>query len=624
MRKTLFLSFIVTLAVVCGGVFAEFGSFSKTTDTHVDADAGSIKLLAQHKIVNPGADSSLALVFETSGGWHYYADKKQIPIGKLSVAASGEGLVFGEAVFPEPKEYDDKVFKKKYGVYDGKFTVYIPFKVEGAAAKKSVAVNVKVDGAVCADLCKFLDDVELVTTVEIDSDAAMQEAAFEFSAGGSGGTIEPEDTNAETGKTEETESAGDVSGISGPAFSMPVAFSLALIAGLLMNVMPCVWPVIPIVIGRLWNLSGQSRGKSTAMGIAFSLGILLFFAIIAGANIILQIGYDKVFQWGDFNREPAFNIALSMLMVVMGLFMFGLFTFTLPSSIAGKSGSGEGFSGSIGMGFLLALLSTPCGFGILAAAFAWAQSQPLGLATFTIMLIGVGMALPYIILTSIPGLLNKLPRPGGWMDHVKYIMGFLMLLIAVKLLSAVPVESRINTLYFAVFLSLSVWIWGWVTMSTTLKNKFIIRAVAILIAVSSGWLLLGGTHEKAVDWLEYDSAAIAKDIEEGRPVLIKFTADWCTTCSVIDKFVFSRKDVADFLKQKGVRPYLGDTTEQTPATTDLKEKYKEPAIPVTIIHLPDGTEKHMVGMFWKDDLIEVLEPLSDVEGLDGEESGDGL
>ena len=102
---------------------------------------------------------------------------------------------------------------------------------------------------------------------------------------------------------------------------------------------------------------------------------------------------------------------------------------------------------------------------------------------------------------------------------------------------------RINTLYFAVFLSLAVWMWGWVTLSTTRGHKLAIRTVAIIIAVSSGWLLLTGTGGKAVDWLEYDSAAIAKDVEEGRPVLIKFTADWCTTCTVIDKFVYSKKDV---------------------------------------------------------------------------------
>ncbi len=599
MLKKSFFPIIVTLLVVCGGVFADFGPFKKASDAYTDEDFGTFNITTQHKVVIPGAESAVAIVFDTLGQWHFYAEKDTIPGGMLVFNPTAEGLEFGDAIFPEPSEYYDKYTKKKYGIYKDKFTVYIPYKVSSLdTSKRSVPLTIIVDGAVCAGVCIPLNEVQLVTTIEIDPDAVMSEAAFEL----------PE---------------GDLGSATHVKFSMPVAFSLALLAGLLMNVMPCVWPVIPIVITRLWNLSGQSRGKSSAMGFAFSFGILLFFAIIAAANIILRIGYDQVFQWGDFNREPAFNIGLSMLMVVMGLFMFGLFTFTLPSSVAGKSGSGEGFSGSIGMGFLLALLSTPCGFGILAAAFAWAQSQPLALATFTIMLIGVGMAIPYILLTSIPGLLNRLPRPGGWMDHVKYIMGFLMLLIAVKLLSAVPGDMRINTLYFAVFLSLAVWMWGWVTLSTTTGHKLVIRAVAILIAVSSGWLLLSGTGGKAVDWLEYDSAAVVKDIEQGRPVLIKFTADWCTTCTVIDKFVFSKKDVADFLKQKGVRPYLADTTmSDSAATKDLKAIYKEPAVPVTIIHLPGGTEEHLTGMYKKSKLREILEPLDDAEGFDGEKEGE--
>ena len=579
-----------------------FAASAKADNKYIDEDAGFIELSAQHGVVKPGADSALALVFKTKGQWHYYADKKQIETGQLTVTPSGQGMVFGDAVYPEAKEYDDKLFNKKYGIYDGEFTVYVPFKVE-QTSKGPIEFSVKVEGAVCADLCKFLEDVVLKVSVDVDPDAIMPEAAFEFPLAGDGGV------------TERIEDAAEVEGLAGPEFSRPVAFTMALIAGLLMNVMPCVWPIIPIIITRLWNLSGESRGRSMAMGFAFSIGILLFFAIIAGANIVLQVGYDKVFQWGDFNREPAFNIGLSMLMVVMGLFMFGVFSFTLPASVAGKAGSGEGLSGSVGMGFLLALLSTPCGFGILAAAFAWAQSQPLWLSTITIMLIGVGMALPYIFLTSIPGLLNRLPKPGGWMDHIKYILGFLMLLIAIKILSAVPADMRINTLYFAVFLSLAVWMWGWVTLSTTRGHKYAIRLVAIIVAVGSGWLLLTGTGAKAVDWLEYDAAAIAKDVEEGKPVLIKFTADWCTTCTVIDKFVYSKKEVADLLKQKGVRTYLGDTTlRESAATADLKDVYKEPSIPVTVLLLPDGKDERLVGLFGKDDLREKLESLEDVAG----------
>ena len=586
MRNLLFTLLVLAFLTTPADLFAQFGASENTkTELYTDPDAGTIKLIPQYQSLPSGAESALALQFKTKGQWHYYADKKQIPTGKLSVTPSAENITFGDPVYPEPIEYDDKVFNKKYGIYKGDFKVYIPFKVSESAQKQPLTISVKIDGAVCAELCKFLDEVNLQTTIQIDPQADLTDAAFKF----------PTETQGQKPQiAEKTPQPEDQTAIQGPSFSMPIAFALALIAGLLLNVMPCVWPIIPIIITRLWNLSGESRGKSAAMGIAFSIGILLFFAIIATANIILQVSYDEVLQWGDFNRKPAFNIGLSLLMLVMGLFMFGVFQFTLPASVSGKASSGQGLTGAIGMGFLMALLSTPCGFGI-------------------------GMALPYIFLTSIPGLLNNLPKPGGWMDHVKFFLGFLMLLIAVKILSAVPDDMIINTLYFAVFLSLAVWMWGWVTSATTPGHKIAIRTIAIIIAVTAGWLFLAGAGEKPIDWLEYDQQAIAEDIEEEKPVLIKFTADWCTTCTIIDRLVYKDKDIAELLKQKGVKPYLADTTGQSQATTDLKEIYKEPAIPVTVIHLPGGEEKHLKGMFTKGTLREILKPLKDVKAPDGKE-----
>ncbi|MCK5172925.1 MAG: hypothetical protein KAR47_06005, partial [Planctomycetes bacterium] len=310
--------------------------------------------------------------------------------------------------------------------------------------------------------------------------------------------------------------------------SVPAALGLAILAGLLLNVMPCVWPIIPIVVTRLWAIAGQSRKKCAVMGAAFCFGIVLFFAVLAGANIVLRVGYNEFFQWGDHYRNPIFVMAMSLLMMVLALFMFGVFSFALPSSVSNKAGGGSGIAGTVGMGFLLALLSTPCSFAILGAVFLWAQTQELMLATVTIMLIGVGMAIPYLVLTSVEGLLGKLPRSGVWMERVKQAMGFLLLPIGVKLFSAIPAEARVNTLYYAVILAFCVWMWGgWVTYSTSRGRKWFIRLVAVAAAVGCGWFFLETGAEKAIDWQDYDRVKISEAVEEGRGVVIKFTADWC-------------------------------------------------------------------------------------------------
>jgi thiol:disulfide interchange protein DsbD len=342
---------------------------------------------------------------------------------------------------------------------------------------------------------------------------------------------------------------------------------------------------------RLVEQAKQGRRQSAALGLAFCLGILLFFACLAGANIILQLFYGTVLQWGDQFRNPAFVAGMALLLVVLALFMFGLFTITVPSSIASKSGSGKGYPGAVGMGLLAAVLSTPCSFGILAAAFAWAQTQSLPLGTIAIMAIGLGMALPYAILTSMPALLKRLPKAGQWMELFKQAIGFVLLIIAIKLIAALPEVRRTSVLYFAVVLAFCVWMWsGWVTYNTKPSRKWLVRFIALALAVTAGWTFLPAPAAEIIEWQPYDAAAIETANAESRPVLIEFTADWCWNCEVVEKVVFGRKDIARLIEQKDVLAIKADTTlANYQAALDLKNKYKEP-VPVTILYLPGEQE----------------------------------
>jgi len=348
------------------------------------------------------------------------------------------------------------------------------------------------------------------------------------------------------------------------------------------------------------------------MGLAFCGGILLFFACLAALNIILQVFYGEVLQWGDQFRNPGFVTGMAMLMVVLALFMFGLFSISVPSSIAGKSGSEKGVSGAIGMGFLMAVLSTPCSFGILAAAFAWAQGQPLFLATIAIMVIGIGMAAPFVVLTAIPALLKKAPRPGRWMELFKQTIGFVLLIIAVKLIASLPADMRINVLYFAVALGFCVWMWGgWVSYSAPAWRRWIVRIIAILLAIGAGFAFLPAEKPSLINWQKYDREQIESAIAEKRPVLIDFTADWCLSCKVVDKTVYSRRDIADLIKQKDVLAVKGDTTlRDTPATIDLKNIYNEPGVPVSILFVPGQNEPlRWRGLSFANELKSALEQI---------------
>jgi thiol:disulfide interchange protein DsbD len=514
----------------------------------------------------------VAVVFEGTDDLHYYAKSETAPAEglELKVQATSEYFDFGEAVFPKWHLFTDSL-GEKIEVYEGNFTVFVPITSFKAPAETEISegdIEVKITGIACTSkIC--LPPFE--QTLKTGIDWSQRDSWTKIS-------LETEDDKPVP--------------ITAPGYSVPFALGLALLAGLSLNVMPCVWPVLPLIVMRIVEQAKAGQKQSRAMGFAFCFGILLFFASLAVANIVLQIFYGTVLQWGDQYRHPIFVAAMVLLLVVLALLMFGVFNITLPSSIASKTGSGKGYTGAIGTGFLAAILSTPCGFAILAFAFGWAQSQHWLIATVVIMLIGVGMAVPYAILTSIPGLVNRLPKPGQWMELFKQGVGFILLIIAVKLVGALPQDYRTNVLYFAVILGFCVWMWGgWVSFNTKPARKWLIRIIAAIIVFAGGWVFLPTPAGELVAWQDYDEAVIENALAEEEPVLIKFTADWCVTCQAVDKVVYHNEDIAELIEEKQVLAIKADTTLDTyPATLALKNKYKEPGVPVTILFLPGREE----------------------------------
>jgi thiol:disulfide interchange protein len=569
------------LFAICAAVFSYAFAAEK-----IDDDIVAIELVFQHNPTAPHSNSTLQIKFNLADNWHFYADPCTAPQGMdLKVAPSGEGLAFNKPVLPFGNDYFDKFTGKKLRVHSGSFSIYIPFKTP--ADGNSAQIKVEVKGLACSEqLCRPAI-YELSKKLEISKSADMTRPAFSI-------------------PTRTREKPADFK------TSAKTALPLAVVAGLLLNVMPCVWPVLPIIIMRLVGQAKQSRAKSIAHGFAFAAGIILFFVALAAVNIILKLSFDMVFQWGDQFRNSSFVIGMSLLMVVLALYMFGLFSIGIPASISGGGGKGQGFTGSVAAGFLAAVLSTPCSFAILTFVLAWAQTQPIPLATLTILLIGVGMAAPYVILTALPKLLAKIPKPGRWMELFKHAAGFILLGIGVKLLEAVPAGKIINVLYYSVVLTLCVWMWGvWVQYDTLKTKKWIIRLTAIVLVVVFGFVLLSEPKKGLINWRDYDAQLIASAQKNRRPVLIKFTADWCLSCKVLDKTVYSNAKIAELIKRKGVLAIKADTTGfDYPAAIALKEIYNQPAVPVTVLLLPDRSEPiRLPGNLIKGELIKHLETL---------------
>jgi thiol:disulfide interchange protein DsbD len=553
----------------------------------------------------------LAVVFQGTEDLHFYASEETAPAPgmQLKVEATSVSLRFGQALFPKWKTFNDPA-SGQIQVYVGNFTVFVPIQPQSiAGAGGQAIVRVRVAGIACtSQLCLPPFEKTLTATIDLSDVKSWRPVSRETGIATPGPV------------TKSNPGPGPQTGGQPPRSGTGMYYLLAIGAGLSINIMPCVLPVLPLIMLRLVEQSKHSSRRRISSGIAFCAGVIVFFAVFAIISAIVNVATGTVLDLNSLFRYPAAVIVLFLAIVFFGLAMLDVVTLSLPSSIAGKQAAAYDLTGSAGMGFFAALLSTPCSGALLGFVLVWAQTQPLSVSTTAIVLMGVGMALPYAVIVLVPSLLNRIPRPGYWMDIFKKSTGFILFFIAVKLtLAALPKDRLLNLLIYGIIFSFCVWMWGkWMGFSTPAPRKWTIRAVALIIAVAAGFWLLpapGHSAQSAIDWQPYDAGLVQKAVSKGQPVLLKFTADWCTNCKTVERRVYHDPEVAKLIEQKNVLPIKADTTLiDYPATRDFKQVYGEAGnVPVSIVILPDGSREKLRGIFDKQDLIKILDGLPEAK-----------
>jgi thiol:disulfide interchange protein len=539
----------------------------------------------------------LAVVFHGTNDLHYYARAETAPTPglQLKVEAQSAGIQFGPAVFPAWQTIRDPA-GRKVEVYEGDFTVFLPL-IESSPADASgeAPVAVRVTGVACTSkLCLPPFEKTLTTAVPLDEIGSWKAVSVEESKPLA--QLEPA-------------SAASSASLSSAARYFP----LAVLAGVSINVMPCVLPVLPLILMSLIGQAGRPKRQRIGSGLAFCAGVIFFFALLALVSAIINLTTGAVLDLNSLFRYPGAVIVLFLVIVFFAMVMLDVVTLTLPASIAGGQSAATRIAGSAGMGFFAAILSTPCSGALLGFVLAWAQTQPLPVGSTVIVLIGVGMALPYAVIVLVPSLLNRLPRPGHWMEIFKKSTGFLLLFIAVTLtLAALPKDWLLNVLTYGVIFSFCVWMWSkWTGVSTPAPRTWTIRLTALAIAVGAGFWLLPAPPATTIDWQPYDTGRIEQAISREQPVLLDFTADWCKNCKILDRWVFHDPAVVELIRQKNVLPIKADTTlNDYPATEDFKQLYGEAGnVPVSILLRPDGVQEKLRGIFDKEQLVRILKKL---------------
>jgi thiol:disulfide interchange protein/DsbC/DsbD-like thiol-disulfide interchange protein len=371
----------------------------------------------------------------------------------------------------------------------------------------------------------------------------------------------------------------------------------AILGGLILNLMPCVFPVLSIKAISLAEQSKKSPGAVRLKGIAFTLGVLASMLALAGALLALRAAGQQI-GWGFQLQSPVLVTLVAYLMLAVGLNLSGVFEF--GGSLAGVGDGltrGNGLSSSFFTGVLTTVVATPCTAPFMATAIGAALARPSGEALLIFSALGFGLSLPFLLLSFAPGLRRFLPRPGAWMDTLKQVFAFPMYASAAWLLWVLAQQVSPGGLAAAltglVLIGLAAWAFqkSHSSMGTGRAAALIVAVLALGIAlflptrmeaaVSGGPAARGATGD---EWQPYDVAALQTLVDGGKPVLVNFTASWCLTCLVNERNAFADSDVQATFKRKGVVLMKGDWTNREASITQALSQFGRAGVPLYVVY----------------------------------------
>ncbi len=585
-----------------------------------------IRTVASQEIVKPGEVFLVAVVIDIDEDWYLYSpdpgSTEDFPVSPSELIVQPGPFEHLATLWPPDKSKTLQIGADSYTnfIYEGRKIAFLRLRAPEEMLAQPGRVSVELTGQICSEggSCVPLEtSPALRGSVELPT-APQSRPNPDWDQLGDVDTLLAKAKTPQQLQEIHASQAQDSPLVIGGVGDLTLlgAFALALLVGLMLNIMPCVLPIIPLRIYSIVNMAGQSRKRVVGLGLAFALGILLFFLALAAINAAISLTTGQALDWSEMWKFPLARAMVVVILVIVAANMFGLFTVTVPKKVAQieaqSNTSKGGMASSVGMGLMMAILSTPCSFGPLLGVLAWAQGQPLMQATLVFVFMGLGMALPHALLVAYPKLLEKIPKPGIWMEHFKQAMGFVILLVGAYFLHTLSTTTYAGWVAaFAVLLSMGLWIWDkWVKYTDPARKKLLVRGTVVVLLVAAGiWMLQPPTPGRGVQFVNYDPALLAEASSRNRPVLLKFTASWCIVCKEIDASVYASQQVARRLEEYNVLPVKVDVSDAgTPGRRLMKEQFNHSAPPLSVLIPGDGGKNvHLLGNFSVEDLYAAME-----------------
>ena len=597
-----------------------------------------------------------AIEIEIEDDWHLYHEElgQEDSVGQPTVLnLGGPGIHWGEVRFPEPYVYDQRGLGRGgadtwiWG-HEGFITIYAIGRIaEGFSAEDAL---LHITGLTCVDDGSCIpyeeslevdgdggdslwedfpadleppvlgpgEDGEAVGSLETGSDSASSDSAASDSAASSGaGATEPTDYDPDA--IVFSEYAPQTEPIERGLLMWLV---LAFVAGAILNVMPCVLPVISIKILSFVQQAGEDKRRVRQLGGAFSLGILVVFMALAAMAVLAGAA------WGDQFQSQQFLVVMIGVIFAFSLSLFGLFELGVPSQVGNMAGvSREGLPDAFMKGIFATLLATPCSGPFLGSTLTWTLSQDAFTVFLVFLFLGIGMAFPYVVLTWNPKLLKLLPKPGAWMETFKEAMGFLLLGTAIYLMTILRTDLLLFTCTFLVFVAIGCWWYGRkATFDKTKAVRYAHMAVALAICalgariafVDFKGLFEAPEGDDHLAWVEFDPVLLEQYHQDGTSVFVDFTADWCPNCKYNEYAVFESEEIRSLIEDKGVIPMKADITYNTPYTRMIKrlrDQLGAKSIPFLAVFPGDDPQSPhtRIDVVTVDQMTEIFQSLPDPE-----------
>ncbi len=566
MKKFFLLLFLFLSAIQAGAVEEE----SKV----------QLSLVADAASVQPGTPFKVGIYFQIEPGWHtYYKEPGEAGAPPEFVWDLPAGFEVGELQWPkpltliEPGNIRVNAYKKELFLW----ATVIPSKEISA---KEVQIQLQAKWLVCAELCiPESGKVELTLPVLSSVPFAANQTLFQKF---------------------QTKAAVD--------FRILKFLFFAFIGGLILNVMPCVLPVISLKILSFVKMAHQSRKAMAALGVAFTAGVIASFLFLASMVVVFKRLGEEI-GWGFQFQHPEFVIALAAIVFLLGLSLAGVFELTL--SVPKKGGAlaqKEGLGGAFFHGILATILATPCTAPFVGVTVGFAFSTSSANVFLIFLAMGLGLAFPFLMLALNPGWTRFVPKPGPWMNYFKQLMAFLLFATVIWLLWVLGrqsgVEGVIWVLAFLLCLALVAWLWGEIQFLERRKKIFWGLGLILFLLATQKIFIQPIVYLKSpaeteslsrgkIPWLKYNPQQFQQFLKEGKPVFLDFTADWCLTCKINEKRVLSRSDVAQRFRELNIVPIKLDWTFRDPEVSEMLKSFGRFGVPL-YVYYPNGEKSEPI------------------------------